>query len=1400
MAALLLLAVVGAPAATFNVTSTADTGSGSLRQAMLNANGTAGRDFITFNIGGGGARTIAPLSPLPIVTEPVEIDAATQPGYSGTPLIEVNAAGLAAFSGFGNDHVFRFDTSNSVLRGFVINRHGQGGEVKVAVYLFGPSNLVDRNFIGTDLTGTAGFAQPVLYGVAINSSNNVIRSNVIASSGWFGIGLEGPNNTVVANFLGTDRDGVNALGLGTAISCITANNRIGAPGQGNVIAGCTNGIVIRNSAAVSNIVQGNFIGTRAGGNVALPNSLDGITVALNASGTLVGGTNAGEGNVISGNRWGIVLTTNYGFIIGQPASRRTTVAGNRIGLNSAGTTFIVNRSGGIWIDGSPSNMIGGFTAGARNLISGNNGPGVKISAPGGTQNQIMGNYIGLRADGATAEFNFHGVVIEGGALQNQVGDFGAGRNVISGNNGDGVRIQGSNTRLNSIYDNIIGLDASGSNAVPNTVNGITITDSAFNNFPYAGVISGNGQDGISLDGLNVAFNFIQLCYIGTDITGRRPVPNGRHGVFMANGARANFLGGQTSPNTVISGNRDSGVFITGTGSSNNVVRGCIIGLSVTDSLSLPNGSNGVAIINAPFNLVGATNVGGAMRGNIISGQGSLELGPGTFYYRPGILLSGQGSFSNRIEGNYLGTDRFGTRVASNGVGIVVRDAPRNRIGGAFDEVRNVISGNLTEGLLIEQPGASNNVVQGNFIGTDAAGTNSIPNSYGLLVDGAGHNEIGGAVPGSGNLISGNGFFGFGGDAITLNGSGAFQNSILRNRLGTDVTGTQALGNAGAGVYLIHGANGNIIGNDTSGNIIAFNGRDGVHIVGGGVYGNTIRNPIFGNSIFRNGQSGRGLGINLQDQFESSGTPTPNDPLDPDIGGNTLQNYPVITNVTSSAGNTIVRGFILSEPSRTYFLDFYRSIERSPSGYGEGETYLGFISVLADGSGRANFNFSVSGMFPNAWFTVTATTGEGNTSEFSLAAQANAGVLRFVSGTRTFNENAGTVPIFIERVGGSYGSVTVTSFAVNGTAVQPQDYNFAGVTQTFIEGETNKFFNIGLIDDALDEDDEAFTLTLTNATGGAVVGSPSVATITILDNDALPSLTIAGVSVNEGTGGSMEAVFTVSLNTASGRAVTVNFATSDVSATAPSDYTATNGVLTFPAGTTAQTIAVSIVTDNTFEEDEKFVITLSAAVNATADSQATGFIINDDSEPTLSINDIVVTEGTNGTAVATFTASLSNPSYLPVSFAFATANDTALAGFDYRATNGTVTVPSGGLTTNLTVIITADIPAEPDERFLMNLSAPVNATISDAQGICTITELRFLRVVRMSNDIALTFTTANGQHYAIESATQLPAPVWTTVPGLENIAGTGVPVTVIHAGAVSSVPSGTGRFYRARVLP
>ena len=183
----------------------------------------------------------------------------------------------------------------------------------------------------------------------------------------------------------------------------------------------------------------------------------------------------------------------------------------------------------------------------------------------------------------------------------------------------------------------------------------------------------------------------------------------------------------------------------------------------------------------------------------------------------------------------------------------------------------------------------------------------------------------------------------------------------------------------------------------------------------------------------------------------------------------------------------------------------------------------------------------------------------------------------------------------------------------------------------------------------------------------------------------PTLSIGDVSVTEGNSGTSTATFTVTLSAAASSAVTVNYATANGSATAGSDYVAASGTLTFAAGTTTRTIPVTVNGDTTGEANETLLVNLSAASGATiADAQGTGTIVNDDSVPTLSINDMSMTEGNSGTKTATFTVTLSAASASPVSVTYATANGTAAAPSDYAAVVGSVTFPAGSTSQTLSV--------------------------------------------------------------------------------------------------------------------
>jgi hypothetical protein len=221
----------------------------------------------------------------------------------------------------------------------------------------------------------------------------------------------------------------------------------------------------------------------------------------------------------------------------------------------------------------------------------------------------------------------------------------------------------------------------------------------------------------------------------------------------------------------------------------------------------------------------------------------------------------------------------------------------------------------------------------------------------------------------------------------------------------------------------------------------------------------------------------------------------------------------------------------------------------------------------------------------------------------------------------------------------------------------------------------------------------------------------------------PTLSINDATVTEGNSGTTNATFTVTLSATSTSAVTVKYDTANGTATAPSDYQAATGTLTFAAGETSKQITVLVNGDTTPESDETFAVNLSNPTNATiGDGQGIGTIKNDDaaaSPPGISINDVTVTEGDTGTTDAIFTVTLSAASSSTITVNFATADATATAGSDYQSRSGTLTFASGETSKTITVAVNGDTTVEPDETFSVNLSSPTNATITRGQGTGTI---------------------------------------------------------------------------------
>ena len=518
----------------------------------------------------------------------------------------------------------------------------------------------------------------------------------------------------------------------------------------------------------------------------------------------------------------------------------------------------------------------------------------------------------------------------------------------------------------------------------------------------------------------------------------------------------------------------------------------------------------------------------------------------------------------------------------------------------------VIQNFAGDGLVLD--GGGDHVVQGNFIGSDYLGVSASGNSAaGIRVVGSSGNRIGGTSPGQGNVISANRL------GILMESAGSSGNQIQGNFIGTTLDGSAPLGNTREGIVLTSGAANNQIGGSDlgAGNRIAYNGGDGV-LVTGGV--GTVGNTIVQNSIFANG----GIGINLQPAGEADRQVTLNDGLGPDAdtGPNNLQNFPSLASVSLAGGTTIVRGSLDSTPStsghdRTFRIDLYRSAIANPSGYGDGQTWVDSQVRTTDLGGNATFSFAVGGAFPNQYFTATATDlTTGDTSEFSQTFQANPGVLGFSALTFSVAEDAGPAAAMVKRTGGSYGVVTVdyatsTHFATAGWAVEGLvcgglvDYVRTNGTLIFADGDAlDKRISIPICNDSLVEGDERLTVTLSLATGGALLDDlTKEATLFILDDEIALSISDTGVSDAGCAPYNPTAVFTVSIPAPIPRNVTVHYATQDGTATAPADYEAAAGTLTIPAGSTSAKINVTVYCDTIAEGVEWFSVLLSDPVNA-----------------------------------------------------------------------------------------------------------------------------------------------------------------------------------------------------------
>ncbi len=1096
--------------ATLLVSSTSDSGPGSLRQAIIDSNSSvAVLDTIEFNIAGTGVRTISPSSALPIIVDAVFIDGYSQPSASANTnsvdkgLNTIFGIELAGNSAGGGVHglLLGAGSNGSTVRGLVINRFSGDG-----IRVESSGNMLAGNFIGTNPLGTVASANGT--GIRILGPSNYVggptpqERNLLSGNttgaGVFFEGTASTGNVVRGNLIGTNSAGTSAVANNSAVAIIGApGNIIGGTdsGDGNVLSGNReDGVVTFGEAATGNWVQGNFIGTNVSGTAAVPNARHGIYL-LTSSNT-IGGTTVGARNVISGNTQSGVHIENASF---------NTIQSNFIGVNAAGQAALANLREGVSVFGGVNNALGGTVAGAGNVISGNGQSGIVIFANGVQNTVAQGNWIGTNADGASLGNGFYGVFVANSS-GNMIGG-SPGGNTIAFNGRDGIAITGqfagqavgNQFQANSIYSNVgLGIDLGDDGA----------------DYP---------QDARFGPGLNNRQDFPILTEViatagGTTVRGALLGPNGatKHRIdFFANAAAdtSGFGEGQTFLGSIIV-NGISDVAVTFTATLPALPAGQpLVTSTATDITDRGSGPlNNTSEFSPPFlpptvYTVTTTNDSGpgSLRAaitaaNAHAGFDRIEFAmvatdAGHFYYQDdgvagqvtlakvaattaiddaGLPTTGTTAvdpdwphawFSIRptaalphigepvlIDGYTQAGASANTNTAPQGLNTVLRIevsgqnsgalpgfAPgifRFAQGAAASTIRGLVI-NRVAGPKISLVNATGVRVEGNFVGPDVSGTLAFAGteSNGVVTQlSTFDTKVGGLTAGARNLISAN-----------LNGVTIGRNtaSVHGNLIGTDRTGTKALGNSDSGVSTAEGSTiggptsaaanlisgnhigvtatggtiqNNLIGTDPSGtlnvgnramgvfvdingtntqiveNRIAFNGfapskggglgyGAGVRIYGGQTPAVGNGNAISRNVIFANFGPGIDLG---SDGVTPNDVPSSSTLPDQDLGPNLLQNFPVITSVTDLSPGTRIHGTLSSTPSSNFRLEFYANPERD-------EDTFDFLSIIRQGE------FGEGKTFIGA---VDVTTGVDGVFNFNLDLPALPPGQPFVTATAT----------------------------------------------------------------------------------------------------------------------------------------------------------------------------------------------------------------------------------------------------------------------------------------------------------------------------------------------------------------------------------------------------------------
>jgi hypothetical protein len=599
--------------ATFSVTTVADSGMGSLRQAILDANAAAGPDDIDFTVAGTIQLTSGAL---PALTDQLDIDGSTAPGFTTTPVVEID------FNGFTGLRVLAGAANSSLISLGFVAASGPG------ITLGGGGASLFGNYIGVELDGLTASGNSG-HGIEIQAAanQNIIggsaagQGNVISANGGCGIAVLGAsNNHIVANFIGTNAAGTADLGNageGVWITNGAKSNTVGGvavivmgtpkPPEGNVISGNQGAGVLITGKSKFNQLSGNFIGTDITGLIDIGNTGDGVAIVSANDNALIGVFRDQDPfvffNVIGGNDGNGLRVHN---------SNRTIIHANYFGLGSDDMTPVGNALSGVLVSGTSANTQFGGVIPLGNVTAANGQHGVWVA------DQASG-FVAFNTFAGLASFQpFTNL---GNALDGfHITSSGAGivlrTNVISNNGDDGVELSGNANGVQVVQNNI-GLNTPGNDSMGNADNGVEIGGNAFNNVIGGeqtdfsiiprNAIAANGGHGVAVIG-NAHDNRINFGNIGLNLMGDDSFGNAESGIFLGSASRNTTIGSRI-PNLrlVISGNLGDGIEIEG--ARDNTIIGTVIGLAMNGQTPMPNQGNGIVITNSTGNRIGGTKAG-----------------------------------------------------------------------------------------------------------------------------------------------------------------------------------------------------------------------------------------------------------------------------------------------------------------------------------------------------------------------------------------------------------------------------------------------------------------------------------------------------------------------------------------------------------------------------------------------------------------------------------------------------------------------------------------------------------------------------------------------------------------------------------------------------------------------